>query len=120
MKLDLQHFKEKLEEEKKLLLKELGILGIENPENKDWGALSTPARGADRADSNIAADYDEAFAEKSHILGELEIRFNNIKDALKKIEDDTYGICEVDGKPIEIDRLEANPSSRTCKKHMND
>lgn len=118
MALDLKHFKEKLEQEKKLLLGELAKLGIENPENHDWGALSRPAKGADRADANIAADYDEEFAEKSYKLGELEIRFNNIKDALKKIEDNTYGICEVDNKPIEIDRLEANPAARTCKKHL--
>jgi len=118
--IDIKHFKEKLEQEKKLLLEELAKLGIENPENHDWGALSKPPKDADRADTNIAADYDEEFAEKSYKLGELEIRFNNIKDALKKIEEGAYGICEVGGEPIEIDRLEANPAAKTCKKHMND
>jgi RNA polymerase-binding transcription factor DksA len=32
---------------------------------------------------------------------------------LKKIEDGTYGIDEVDGKPIPLERLEANPSAKT-------
>ena len=119
MELDLKHFKEKLEEEKKILFKELAGLGIENPEDHDWGALSVPAKGADRADANIAADYDESFGERSATLGELEIRFNNIKDAIKKIEEGNYGICEVSGEPIEEDRLEANPAAKTCMKHID-
>ena len=118
-KSDLQHFKEKLEEEKKLLLEELGGLGIEDPENHDWGVRSIPPKGADRADANISADYNENFAERSSTLGELEIRFQNVNDALKKINDDNYGMCEVGVEPIEKDRLEANPAARTCKKHMN-
>ena len=118
--IDTKHFKEKLEEEKKILLEELKGLGIENPEDHDWGALSIPAKGADRADDNIAADYNESFGERSATLGELEIRFQNINDALKKIDEGVYGVCETDNEPIEKDRLEANPAARTCKKHMND
>jgi len=36
---------------------------------------------------------------------------------LKKIEDGTYGICEVGGEEIPEDRLDANPSARTCIEH---
>jgi RNA polymerase-binding transcription factor DksA len=31
----------------------------------------------------------------------------------------SYGKCEVCGKAIEADRLEANPAAPTCKEHMN-
>ena len=86
--------------------------------NNDWGAQFVPPKDADRADTNIAADFEEEFSQRSATLGELEIRWNNIKDALKRIEEGTYGICEVEGEPIELDRLEANPAAKTCKKHL--
>lgn len=119
MNLDLEHFKKKLEEEKKILKDELKQLGIKDPENQDWGARHIPPEaGPDRADDNISADYDESFFERSGMLGEIEIRYNNINDALKRIKEGTYGICEVGGEQIEVERLEANPAAKTCKKHL--
>ena len=35
-------------------------------------------------------------------------------DALRRLDDGTYGICEVCGKPIPGERLAARPSARTC------
>jgi RNA polymerase-binding transcription factor DksA len=35
------------------------------------------------------------------------------------MENGTYGVCEKSGKPIELDRLMANPAARTCKEMMN-
>ena len=49
----------------------------------------------------------------------LKVRYNDVKDALHKIETTGYGVCEVCGEKIEEDRLEANPAARTCKAHMN-
>jgi hypothetical protein len=40
-------------------------------------------------------------------------------NVIKKIDENKYGLCEVCGKEIENDRLEANPSAKTCKEHMN-
>ena len=37
-----------------------------------------------------------------------------IDDALNRIENGTYGICEVDGEPIPKQRLEAVPWARCC------
>ena len=37
-----------------------------------------------------------------------------IDDALRKIEDGTYGTCEVCGKPIGAGRLAAMPWARLC------
>ncbi len=39
-----------------------------------------------------------------------------IRDALQKIVNGTYGICERCGGPIEEERLEAIPTCRYCKK----
>ncbi|PCI20489.1 hypothetical protein COB64_02100 [Candidatus Wolfebacteria bacterium] len=120
MEIDTHKYKDALENEKALLLKELANLGIRDPENNDWGAIPNAISSADIADKNTLADRDEEFGEKAGILGELEIRYNNIKDALKRMEDGTYGICEKGGEQIEADRLDANPAARTCKNHIND
>lgn len=116
--MDTNYFKEKLEEELFLVEKELNSIGRKNPDNKnDWEA--EPAdMNVDSADSNETADNIEEFEENTAVLKELEIRFNDIKDALAKIENGKYGICEISAEPIEEDRLIANPAARTCKKHM--
>lgn len=116
----IEIFKQKLEEEKKLLKSELQSVGRINPSNPDdWEA--TPEKSiSSTADKNEAADRIESYEENTAILKELEVRYNNIKLALKKIKDETYGNCEIGGTPIEKDRLEANPSARTCKAHLGE
>ncbi len=118
MTIDPQAFKEKLLAEKKLLEKELQDVGRKNPDTPgDW--VPAPADDARvHADDNLAADAIEEFDEKMAIVNTLESRYNEVKKALEKIESDKYGICEVCGKEIESDRLEANPSATTCKEHM--
>jgi RNA polymerase-binding transcription factor DksA len=39
-------------------------------------------------------------------------------EELKKMEQNTFGTCEICGNEIEEDRLEAMPSARTCKAHL--
>lgn len=117
--LDLEHLRQKLEEEKKILIEELESVGRINPDNKDdWEARPAEII-VSSADANEVGDAYEAYRENAGILNELEIRFNNVKNALKKIEDGSYGFCKISGEPIERDRLEANPAAETCKKHMN-
>lgn len=117
--LDIDFFREKLEEELSLVEKELEEVGHKNPDNKnDWEA--EPANfDTDNADESERADRMEEYEENTAVLKELEIRYNDIKDALAKIENGKYGICEISAEPIEEDRLIANPAARTCKAHMN-
>lgn len=42
---------------------------------------------------------------------------NEIDAALDRIKDGTYGTCEVDGTPIEFERLQALPWARTHVEH---
>lgn len=115
--LDTNYFKQKLEQELALVREELDRIGQRNPQRKDdWEGDSSDF--PDSADVNETADKIEELEENSAIVSELEKRLADIKKALERIEQGTYGICEVDGEPIEADRLEANPSASTCKKHM--
>jgi len=116
--IDTEYFKEKLKEELLLVEKDLNEIGRKNPNNKnDWEAEPT-LMNEDSADENETADNIEEFEGNTAVLKELEIRYNDIKDALKKIEKGEYGICEVCNESIEEERLIANQSARTCKKHM--
>ena len=36
------------------------------------------------------------------------------RDALRRLDDGTYGICEACAKPIPVERLEAIPHARRC------
>lgn len=118
MTTNTEHFKELLNSELNKLEAELSTVGRKNPDNQnDWEAIEKP-NGADEADELEVADKIEEFENNKGILNQLEIRLNEVKKALGKIEDGTYGICEVCSQPIEEDRLEANPSASTCKSHM--
>ncbi len=112
--------KTKLEEEKALLETELKTVGRINPDNpKDW--QPTPGnQDVLKADDHEVGDMLDVYEENTAILKPLETRYNEIKKALKKIAEGTgYGVCEICGKEIEMDRLEANPAATTCKEHMN-
>lgn len=117
MKIDTKHFKEKLTAEEKILEEELSHIGKINPNNpKDWEATA-PDLNLLKADKNEMSDNFEEFENRAAVEIELEDRLKDIKLALKKIEDGSYGKCEVDDKDIEIARLEANPAARTCIEH---
>ena len=114
---NIQHFKQKLEEEHELLERELSEVGVRNPDNpEDWEA--TPAKmDLQPSDKNEIADGIEAFEERSGELDQLEIQLNEVKHALKRIEEGKYGVCEVCGEPIPEKRLEAFPAARACLEH---
>ncbi len=110
-------YKTKLEEEKKILEDELASMGKLDKETGEWEA-TPPAQSAPEADESDMADRTEDYEERSAITSTLDQRLDDINNALQKIENGKYGICEVCGNPIEEDRLEANPAARTCKACM--
>jgi len=116
-KINIDYFKEQLEKEQERLISELKTVGRINPDNpKDWEPI--PSEKEDRqADFNDMADGIENYEENTAILKQLEIELNEVKDALSRIGNGTYGVCEVSGEPIEKERLEAYPAAKTCKAH---
>jgi len=115
--MDLEQIKKKLLAEKKLVEKELAAIGIFDKTKKDWAASGSPVEETDRSEDNLAADYSEEFGEKVATVEMLEFRKKDLDLALEKIKKGTYGKCEIDGEPIEEERLLANPAARTCIKH---
>ena len=71
----------------------------------------------DAADDSVA-DEDESV---DFAVAELDTTaLEQIRDALQRIEDGTFGRCVVDGEPIEPKRLEAVPWTPYCLKHQNE
>jgi RNA polymerase-binding transcription factor DksA len=121
MEIDTQKFKEKLEAEVEVLKEEMGRIARINPdsEKEDW-----EAKGADlnvlQADQNQRADVQREYELNNTLLKDIEVRYNNTKEALLRIENGTYGVCTIGGEQIELERLEANPAAATCKAHINE
>jgi RNA polymerase-binding transcription factor DksA len=76
-------------------------------------------------DGALAGDhYDANFADSSQVTaerGEAEALANQLKEnledvdrALQRLDDGSYGTCEVCAKPIGEARLEAAPAARRC------
>lgn len=109
-------FKDRLMKEKALLEAELATLGTQSATG-DWIAKK-PEGDTFGADRNDNADIIEDMQENNASLNQLEGRLNLVIAALARIEANTYGVCEVSGEDIEIERLNANPAATTCMQHM--
>ena len=118
--MDTAHFEQKLKEELALVEKELSSIGRRNPKNpNDWEA--TPGTlDVETADVNSAADRIEEYEDNTAVLKQLEIRYNEVRNALERIKNGSYGICEISSEHIEVERLEANPAARTCIAHKDE
>jgi len=116
---NIDELKKKLEAEKAEIEKTLRGVGRVNPDNRDDWEPTPADLNIQQADNNEAADVMEEYEERSAVEVEVENRLDNIKKALARIEEGTYGICDVCGSAIENDRLEANPAATTCKAHLN-
>ena len=76
------------------------------------------------ADQGSGLSYDSNFADSSQVTaerGEAERLATELREALEEVDaalvrlaEGTYGTCEVCGKPIGADRLEAMPAARLC------
>jgi len=115
----MEKYKVKLEEEIKLLEAELNAIGKEDEETGDWEATpENEEKSQDVPDDGDMAERAEDYEERSSTLNVLENRLNDLKKALSKIEEGTYGICEICGGKIEEERLKVNGSAKTCEADM--
>ncbi|MFZ0668007.1 MAG: TraR/DksA C4-type zinc finger protein [Acidimicrobiales bacterium] len=70
-------------------------------------------------DSNFA-DSSQVTAERSeasNLVNSLKETLDDVEHALGKLEEGTYGKCEVCGNDISPARLEAMPATRYCIEH---
>ncbi len=120
----INELKTALEKERELLISELKTIATPDPHLKDNWDVKHEEWSENQITSEEALESDESVNEsdedmKNKALSDhLELRLKEVNDALKRMENGTYGICEVCKKDIEMDRMEVNPAARTCKKHL--
>jgi DnaK suppressor protein len=88
---------------------------------KNINRADTNAR--DLSDGPSARDWSDASVRDEEKGGQLQegdidlTTLHQVRDALKRIEQGTFGQCLVDGGPIEEKRLRAIPWTSYCRKH---
>lgn len=100
---------------RKMLLKKRNeiVAGLENQLGRKLSL--EPGQKIDSAMDNAdlsSLDMDEGV---SNSLLEMKYeQYKDIADAFRKLQNDTYGLCEECGAEIDIKRLEVNPFARYC------
>ena len=108
----LEHFKQRLIEDKARLEQEVSDLGSKNPTQPNHFQADYPESGSNSDDDN-ASEISE-YADEISIEARLEAELRDVAKALGAVDKGTYGTCKYCGKDIDIKRLEARPASSSC------
>lgn len=104
--LDINHFRTLLIDERKRLEEELEQ--VRNQSTDMDNALPEEGEGGDEDTADLASAMMDKEMDLS-VEDELEDLLVQVDRAFQKIEEGTYGICDVSGKPIPPSRLELIP-----------
>jgi DnaK suppressor protein len=111
-KADLEKYKKLLLDKRRALLKEMGIVKESHASStlkERTGDISSHSyHMADQGTDAMERELAFMVASKSGRL------VYHIDEALRRIEDGTYGICQICEKPISAGRLKAVPHARMC------
>ena len=108
-KKDIQHFKEQLLRKRQALAGDANHLEDEAVrKSKDEAATMDISNFADLGTDNYEQEFDLSLREhQGQTLREID-------EALERIDNKSFGICDVCGKPIPKGRLTAKPHARFC------
>jgi len=102
--MNIQHFKQRLQDKERELQSDIARL---EEEARGSGELEV----RDSTDDATSAQITSESLEEESLASQTLIQ---VQDALKRIEDGTYGKCSACGRPIEAARLEAVPWAAYC------
>jgi RNA polymerase-binding protein DksA len=112
MTIDTDHFRQELEQIRERLLKtiEHHDIGTASLEEESGELLSGSADNhmADTATETYERELDEGLEEDARD------QLRQVEAALARIESGEYGKCEICGKEIPVERLEAVPWTTLC------
>jgi RNA polymerase-binding transcription factor DksA len=109
--IDTADYRERLLEARGRLTNAVDFLEHENPGSLG-DELGEPTGLDNHLGDTATATYDRELDQGLEEGAQQTLR--DIDHALQKIEDGTYGTCEVCGKPIAPERLAAIPWARLC------
>jgi DnaK suppressor protein len=101
---DLERFKIRLLEERARILSDMDKLVRESNELGKDGTMDIGDEASDLSSRQLLLSLNEA--DRKKLL--------EIEEALERMEEGTYGICEECGEPISIKRLEVKPTALYC------
>ena len=105
--MNIQHYRQRLLDLEKTLSARIG-------QEADQGRREFIDSAHDVGDASVADEVaSEECTEAEHNADVLQ----QVRDALGRLADGTFGTCIVDGGPIEEQRLEAVPWTPYCLKH---
>ncbi len=109
-KRDFQHFKDRLNKEKKRVFEEMGEIQNENLKTSIADQSGENSRYSYHLGDTASLAYGREF---SMGLAERQQKYlEQIDEALQRIEEGTYGICLVTGEAIPVERLEEVPVAK--------
>jgi len=109
---ELEHFRELLLAKRRELVGDMSSMEREALRSTTGTNLSNlPLHMADMGTDNYEQEFTLGLVEKDRQL------LREINQALAKIQDGTYGLCEGTGKPISKPRLEAQPWAKFSIEH---
>jgi RNA polymerase-binding protein DksA len=109
---ELEHFRELLLAKRRELVGDMSSMEREALRSTTGTNLSNlPLHMADMGTDNYEQEFTLGLVEKDRGL------LREINQALAKIQDGTYGLCEGTGKPISKARLEAQPWAKFSIEH---
>ena len=119
----IDELKTALEKERDLLTKELETIATPDPnlpgdwdiKHEEWE--ETEITSEEELESGVNVNEIDEDMKNKALSDHLELRLKEINNALKRVEDGTYGICQVCQKPIPLERLKANPAASTDIEH---
>lgn len=106
---ELKYFKEVLLEKREDAEKKLEAIrdaqsNLDEADDADYSSLTHHMADVGSEEQESEMNYLQIERIREYIL--------HINDALERIENKTYGICQATGKPISRERLEAVPHTR--------
>ena len=103
--------KNKLLEKEQQLMNEMEDLTGSGRSSAGKYQLMPPDYGSDEDENSAEV---AAFTTDLSVKEVLESSLRDVRSALARLEDGTYGICKYCGQPIDERRLLARPASRSC------
>lgn len=106
-----------LEEERDRLAKTKSVIESERISEESEEESTSELSHADQHPADVGSEAFEREKELS-ILEEIEEELDDVERALHRLDQGTYGTCEVCHQPISDERLEARPAARFCVEHQ--
>ena len=111
----LQELREKLEDEGYAIEQQISERAKKD-ETGNWTG-SVDEENGEESERVDTADNLEELGINVAVVEDLEQRERDIADALDRMDDGSYGLCEECGEEIPVERLEAEPIARMCIEH---